>query len=73
MAGFLCEEINFLPVMVVGSVLTWGGVLASGFTTNIAWISISLGLVHGEQVLYVYFAMSIAKVAGGPCFDVIVL
>lgn len=48
MVGFHCHEMNVLPVMVTGSLFTWAGVLASGFTTNIAWISISLGLVHGK-------------------------
>ncbi|KAH6931972.1 hypothetical protein HPB50_001862 [Hyalomma asiaticum] len=54
MAGLLVavffEHVNPLSVMTIGSILAWSGVMCSALAPSIVWISLTLGVTHGEMV-----------------------
>ncbi|KAH8039078.1 hypothetical protein HPB51_005017 [Rhipicephalus microplus] len=46
-AGSLCQRFGPVPVMYVGSVTMWIGLIASSFSSNISWMTASLGILFG--------------------------
>lgn len=63
MAGLLMavyfEGINPLTVMTIGSVLAWVGVMTASLTTDILWMSITLGVTHGLGIGLVFGALQV--------------
>ncbi|CAN7987020.1 unnamed protein product [Ixodes hexagonus] len=47
LVGVLCEKTSVMTVMVAGSLFAWLGVMASGLSVNIVWLSATLGVIHG--------------------------
>uniref|UniRef100_A0A1E1X6Y9 Putative monocarboxylate transporter n=1 Tax=Amblyomma aureolatum TaxID=187763 RepID=A0A1E1X6Y9_9ACAR len=46
-SGPLSEHFTTVPVLAVGSVLASAGVIASSFSPDITWLSVTLGIIHG--------------------------
>uniref|UniRef100_G3MSM7 Major facilitator superfamily (MFS) profile domain-containing protein n=1 Tax=Amblyomma maculatum TaxID=34609 RepID=G3MSM7_AMBMU len=46
-SGPLSEHFTTVPVLAVGSVLASAGVIASAFSPDITWLSMTLGIIHG--------------------------
>ncbi|CAN7950037.1 unnamed protein product [Ixodes pacificus] len=44
--GLLKQKYSIRHIAIVGSVMGWIGIMASGFAPNICWMSITLGVVH---------------------------
>uniref|UniRef100_A0A023FY88 Putative monocarboxylate transporter ixodes scapularis monocarboxylate transporter n=1 Tax=Amblyomma parvum TaxID=251391 RepID=A0A023FY88_AMBPA len=46
-SGPLSEHFTTVPVLAVGAVLASAGVIASSFSPDITWLSMTLGVIHG--------------------------
>uniref|UniRef100_A0A023FSA4 Putative monocarboxylate transporter ixodes scapularis monocarboxylate transporter n=1 Tax=Amblyomma cajennense TaxID=34607 RepID=A0A023FSA4_AMBCJ len=46
-SGPLSEHFTTVPVLAVGSVLASAGVIASSFSPDVTWLSVTLGIIHG--------------------------
>ncbi|CAN7986301.1 unnamed protein product, partial [Ixodes pacificus] len=60
--GLLQKRYPIRHIMLVGSVLTWAGVLTSGLATSTRWLILTMGVTHGTgfgttYVTTKYFAM----------------
>ncbi|XP_065281113.1 monocarboxylate transporter 5-like [Dermacentor albipictus] len=47
LVAVLHKRISLFWIGLVGSVFLWGGMMASAFAPSIAWISFTMGFVHG--------------------------
>ncbi|XP_077534832.1 monocarboxylate transporter 6-like isoform X2 [Haemaphysalis longicornis] len=63
MAGLLMavyfERINTLTVMKIGSVLAWFGVMTASLTSDVVWMSLTLGVTHGLGIGLVFGALQV--------------
>ncbi|CAN8015667.1 unnamed protein product, partial [Ixodes persulcatus] len=57
--GQLWERTSLLSVMVIGSIFAWLGVMASGLSANIVWLSFTLGIIHGIGAGFVVVGLHI--------------
>lgn len=46
----LQKKMSLVRIMLIGSVLTWAGLIASAFTTTIVGLSLTYGAIHGEYM-----------------------
>lgn len=48
--GMTQKKVPLRVIMGTASLLTWLGIVASSFAPSIAWMSVTLGIVYGEEV-----------------------